>query len=131
MQQTFGRDFAELTRVFNLMDAFSAQQELGPSLSFPLTMAVEELFTNMVKYNAEGGAIEIECTGGPERVQIRLLDRDSAPFDVTEDRQVDTSASLHERTPGGLGLHLVQKMMDEFHYDHKDRVTDIRIVKYR
>lgn len=113
------------------MDAFSAEEQLSPGVSFPLTMAVEELFTNMVKYNAGGGAIEMECVGSPDRVEVRLVDRDSSPFDVTEDRQVDTGASLNDRVPGGLGLHLVQKMMDEFHYDHNDRVTNIRIVKYR
>ncbi len=120
-----------LAGVFTMLDEFSEEQGLTPDVSFPITMAVEELFTNMVKYNAGGGTIEIRCDGAPGRVEVRLLDNDSEPFDVTEDRQVDTTAPLNERVPGGLGLHLVQRMMDEFHYDHTDRVTDIRIVKYR
>ncbi|MFT4604574.1 MAG: serine/threonine-protein kinase RsbW [Rhodothermales bacterium] len=120
-----------LAGVFTMLDEFSGQHALAPNVSFPVTMAVEELFTNMVKYNADGGNIKIRCTGAQDRVEIRLLDNDSEPFDVTKDRGVDTKASLNERVPGGLGLHLVQRMMDEFHYDHTDRVTDIRIVKYR
>ena len=120
-----------LAGVFTMLDEFSEQQGLAPNVSFPITMAVEELFTNMVKYNADGGNIEVHCTGAPDRVEVRLVDGDSEPFDVTKDRGVDTTATLDERVPGGLGLHLVQRMMDEFHYDHTDRVTDIRIVKYR
>ena len=120
-----------LAEVFTMLDEFSEQQHLTPDVSFPITMAVEELFTNMVKYNADGGNVQVSCSGTTDRVEIRLVDSDSEPFDVTKDRGVDTTAALHERVPGGLGLHLVQRMMDEFHYDHTDRVTEIRIVKYR
>lgn len=120
-----------LAGVFTMLDEFSEHHGLSPDVSFPITMAVEELFTNMVKYNAGGGTIEIRCTGADDRVEVRLVDGDSDPFDVTLDRGVDTTASLNERVPGGLGLHLVQRMMDEFHYDHNDRKTEIRIVKYR
>lgn len=120
-----------LAGVFTMLDEFSEQQGLTPDVSFPITMAVEELFTNMVKYNADGGSIRVLCAGTPDRAEVRLIDSDSEPFDPTQDRGVDTTAALNERVPGGLGLHLVQRMMDEFHYDHTDRVTDIRIVKYR
>ncbi|MFT5143179.1 MAG: serine/threonine-protein kinase RsbW [Thalassolituus oleivorans] len=131
MERAFPRDIAALDSIFAYLDEYAGQAALSPAVSFPISMAVEELFTNMVKYNSLGaGEIVIGISGGPESVEVVLVDSDSAPFDVTANQRVDTSAPLEARTPGGLGLHLVQRMMDEIYYEHKKRRTQIRLVKY-
>lgn len=131
VERVFDREQSTLGDVFELLDAFVASERLPPETAFPLTMAVEELYTNMVKYNAGGGDILIRCAADDRHAEITMVDSGAAPFDITRDRGVDVEASLEERTPGGLGLHLVQRMMDELHYDHHDGSNHIRIVKYR
>jgi anti-sigma regulatory factor (Ser/Thr protein kinase) len=42
---------------------------------------------------------------------------------------VDTGASLRERKPGGLGLHLIQHMVDTLEYDYRDGRSKIRFSK--
>jgi anti-sigma regulatory factor (Ser/Thr protein kinase) len=58
-----------------------------------------------------------------------MTDFDVDAFDVTEPTNVDIEASLEERTPGGLGLHLIQTMVDNLEYDWKDRRSTIRFTK--
>ena len=54
---------------------------------------------------------------------------DVEAFDVTQSRDVDIKATLKERRPGGLGLHLVQQMVDTLEYDYRDRRSRIRFTK--
>jgi len=120
-----------LSDVFIFLDEHLEHRDLDPEACFTVRMAVEEIFTNMVKYNAESSAdISIDLTITGEAVSVSLVDQDSRPFDLTARDDVDTTAELSERTPGGLGIHLVKKLMDEISYDYRDGVTRIRLVKY-
>ena len=103
---------------------------LDERMSFSVNMAVEELFTNMIKYGAGGeNQILVGIDRTPDQLQIRLVDYDSDPFDLTDLAAVDTSAPLEQRRPGGLGIHLVKCIMDEVKYEYKDRTTHILLAK--
>jgi anti-sigma regulatory factor (Ser/Thr protein kinase) len=130
MEQTFTRNLDELHRVFSFLDTFAETSDLDMSVSLPVRLAVEELFTNMVKYNKDSRAdITLAVNRSDESVTIVLTDFDTEPFDITSTGEVDTTASLEERTPGGLGIHLVKRMVDEIHYRYKDRVSQITLIK--
>ena len=130
MEQTFTRNLDELHRVFGFLDSFAETSDLDMSVSLPVRLAVEELFTNMVKYNKDSRAdITLAVNRSDESVTIVLTDFDTEPFDITSTGEVDTTASLEERTPGGLGIHLVKRMVDEIHYRYKDRVSQITLIK--
>ena len=45
---------------------------------------------------------------------------DGRPFDSSTEREPDFDATLEERALGGLGLFLVQQMMDEMTYERSD-----------
>ncbi len=103
---------------------------VGDAVRFPVHLAMEELFTNMVKYcpdNANEILLEVAAADGG--VAVTLTDFDVDEFDVTADREVDTSMPLDGRVPGGLGLHLVQRMVDSLEYDYHDRQSTIRFTK--
>ena len=51
------------------------------------------------------------------------------PFDVTQPRNVDIEAPLEERRPGGLGLHLIQTMVDKLEYEYDDGTSRVKFVK--
>jgi len=130
MEQTFTRNLDELHRVFGFLDSFAETSDLDMSVSLPVRLAVEELFTNMVKYNKDSRAdITLAVNRSDESVIIVLTDFDTEPFDITSTGEVDITASLEERAPGGLGIHLVKRMVDEIHYRYKDRVSQITLIK--
>ena len=131
MERQFDRNIEALTEIFLFLDEASQSLSLDPGASFALNMVVEELFTNMVKYNGNGADnILVGVDREQSTLVINLIDFDSEPFDYTEEEVVDVTAPLHERTPGGLGIHLVKRFMDEVRYEYKNRKTTIRLLKH-
>lgn len=131
MEQTFTRDVASLEAIFAYLADRKGEYGLDDRTAFAVNMAVEELFTNMVKYNRDGQSdIQISVTRDGDEVTIHMIDFDSKPFDITSLDEVDTTAPLNERRPGGLGIHLVRCLMDEVTYEYKNRRTSIRLVKH-
>jgi len=130
MERHFKRSIDELSVIVPFLQEAVDQLDLDAGSSFILNMAVEELFTNMVKYNGNGADdILIGVEREADWMTIRLVDFDSEPFDLGEAGEVDTSAPLHARKPGGLGIHLVKRFMDEVMYEYKERKTTIRLGK--
>jgi len=130
MERSFGRRIENLTEIFSFLKGATNALALDERTTFSVNMAVEELFTNMIKYGSGGKAeiiVGLEKEGSA--LIIRLVDTDSEPFDLNDLQAVDTSAPLEQRRPGGLGIHLVKCIMDEVNYEYKNRVTRIRLVK--
>lgn len=100
-------------------EAFARLQiddELLPAVDF----VVEELFTNMVKYaTGSDAAVEVGVMAIDDGVELTLVDRNVEPFDVTRAPEVDIDAPIAQRTPGGLGLHLIRRMADSVEYEYK------------
>ncbi len=95
-----------------------------------MNLAVEELFTNMVKHSPGGkNEVTIDFERNGDRLVVTLVDEDVEPFDVTSRPEVDTTQPLEERKVGGLGIHLVKHMVDELHYRSEDRRSIITIMK--
>jgi len=131
MEQHFRRNIAELELIVGFLDNVASQLSFDSGTKFVMNMVVEELYTNMVKYNGEGSDdILIGVDLKDDNLVIELIDFDSKPFDYSDQNEVDVHAPLHDRKPGGLGIHLVKKFMDEVSYQYKDRKTSIQLVKY-
>ena len=104
---------------------------IDESVIFSIQLAIEELFTNMVKYNHTADSdIAIAIEIGENKIQINLTDYNSTEFDITKTQEVDISQSLAERKVGGLGLHLVKKMVDELSYHYSNGVSEVIFTKY-
>lgn len=122
MHREFARNFESLAAVYEFAEEIMAANGIGEAVRFPIHLAMEELFTNMVKYNPDAnGDIGIKVIVKSGAVTVTLSEDDVDKFDVTRPRDVDTSAPLADRTPGGLGLYLLQNIVDELEYDYHDR----------
>ncbi|MCH8123328.1 MAG: ATP-binding protein [Bacteroidetes bacterium] len=130
MERTFSRSLDSLGDIVSFLKGAADTLSLDEKTRFAVNMAVEELFTNMIKYGIGGDdSIEVGLEKENSQLIIRLVDPNSEPFDLTDLQAVDTSAPLEERRPGGLGIHLVKCLMDEVRYEYKNKVTRIRLVK--
>jgi serine/threonine-protein kinase RsbW len=66
-------------------------------------------------------------SGDTTRVKLVLEERGVRPFDPTNIPARDIDKPASERRPGGLGVHLVRTLMDDFRYRHHDGVTTITV----
>jgi serine/threonine-protein kinase RsbW len=129
MEQKFRRNFDELRNIVTMTEAIFRQEGLQADLRNVVDLATEELFVNMVTYNTESEEdILIQMVPHEHGIEVSLTDYDVARFDPTNASAVNVNAPLEERTPGGLGLYLVLKMVDSIHYEYRNRQSKITFV---
>jgi len=129
-QQTFKRSIDSVADIYRFSEDIMTAAEIDESVRFPIHLAMEELFVNLVSYNPGARqTIVIDVQVANKGVVVTIIDHDAAEFDVTRERPVDTGASLRERKPGGLGLHLIQHMVDTLEYDYREGRSKIRFSK--
>ncbi|MEO8216183.1 MAG: ATP-binding protein [Acidobacteriota bacterium] len=128
---TFDRQITALEDVFQLVETMFTAGEINADMRFPVDLAIEEIFTNFVKYNPDGeGGIIICLTLDRDELKMALTDSDSAPFDLIGDAPaVDIDQPLQQRTRGKLGVHLVKTIMDRVEYVHRNRISTITLYK--
>ena len=129
MEQKFKRSFNELKNIFTMTESVFRKEGLEPQLRNVVDLATEELFVNMVTYNTETNKdILIQMMPHDHGIEVSLTDYDVKRFDPTSAHSVDVDAPLDERTPGGLGLYLVLKMVDSIHYEYRNRQSKITFI---
>lgn len=129
MKQKFKRSFEELRNIVTMTETLFLQEGLQPELRHVVDLAIEELFVNMVTYNTESHEdILIQMEPHDHGVEVNLTDYNVERFDPTAAGLVDVDAPLSERTPGGLGLYLVLKMVDSIHYEYRNRQSSITFI---
>jgi anti-sigma regulatory factor (Ser/Thr protein kinase) len=130
MNERFLRALESLDQVFAFTESFFAAEQVDGNHRYAINLVIEELFSNMVKYNPSSTAeIRMDMERRPDEVQVRISDHEEAPFDVTAPREVDTGAPLEQRQAGGLGLFLVQKFVDSLDYAYRDGISTITFTR--
>jgi len=130
MQDRFIREIESLEAIFGFLGDFFAERSVGERAEFSIKLAVEELFTNMVKYNTETSEkilIRIRLEG--RQIVLELIDFDVDRFDPESVEKPDATQSIADRKVGGLGLHLVRSVVDKISYEYKNRQMNVTVVK--
>ncbi len=131
MKREFERTIEALDEIFRSVDEFTAEEAIDDDGAFAVKLAIEELFTNMVRHNTGGRdhiAIRLEREG--DRLVLNLTDFDVESFDASDIGAVDVRRPLSEREVGGLGVHLVRKLFDELSYQYIDGTLCVTAVKH-
>lgn len=107
------------------------EREAWPdSLVFKINLVLEEVGINILSYGGESGGpwpeFEIVITSDNDSLTIEVSD-EGRPFDPFNDApKPSVDAEIEDRPIGGLGIFLVQTMMDDTSYQHsegKNRLT--------
>jgi anti-sigma regulatory factor (Ser/Thr protein kinase) len=127
-QRSFGRSFDSLPAIVAFTAEVFARARIDTGLMPVTDLAIEELFTNMVKYSIGSKAdVRIEMTGIEGGVEVTLTDYDVDRFDITATPDVDISLPIEQRRPGGLGLYLIRRLLDSIEYEYEEATRQSRI----
>ncbi len=130
MIQRFKRDMSSLSSLYSFVCNALSAYGAGEADCFAVNLALEELFTNMVKYNRdtrEDIPVSIDREG--DRVIVLIADKADKPFDITRHATPDIRMPLAGRTRGGLGLHLVRKVVEDLKYEYVNGENRISFTK--
>ncbi len=122
MQKRFARDLQTLPSVIEAVTAYCREHGASGDSLYAMSFAVEEIFTNMVKYNPDGPKdVALSFATADKALVVRLEDEQEHSFDPTASPDPDLELKLAERKPGGLGLYLVRKMIRNVLYERSDK----------
>jgi serine/threonine-protein kinase RsbW len=132
-QRIIGADLDSLFLLMEEVESFCRQSRLPQALILQLQLALEEFVTNAIKYgypDRDPGQIEIRLAIDPTSARLRITD-DGAPFDPLAAAPPDFARTLEEKEIGGLGIHLICKVMDTVHYERRGNRNIITVCKKR
>lgn len=121
-------DVTDLASVTELVDRVGLEAGIPTKALIQLQVVIDEILSNIIKYAwPEGGSHEfsvaIEVRGGG--VEITIVD-DGRPFNPLAQAAPKPAPSGQRPAPGGVGIHLVGQLVDDFKYariDGRNRVT--------
>jgi len=124
----FARSFDSLPAMVAFTAEVFDREGIDPALLPVIDFAIEELFTNMVKYGIGSTAdVRVEIGRIDHGVEVTLTDYDVDRFDVTAAPDADVSLPIEQRKPGGLGLHLIRRLLDSIEYEYREATRQSRI----
>lgn len=124
-------NLTELDQLHAMVESFGRGHELQKKTVFETNLVLEEIFTNVVSYGYEDKKphkVHFFLQRSENKINIRIED-DGRPFNLLEAKPVDLNADLEQRSVGGLGIHLIRKLMDEVAYQRVDGKNIVSLKK--
>ena len=114
-------DSAHLAAIRKFIVDTSRSLGAGERAIRDLELAVDEVCSNSIRHGYGGREGEIEVTVERVGQSIRVVTRDwGRAFDPERVPVPDPDLPLEERSLGGLGLFIVQQVMDEVRFEFDD-----------
>jgi len=108
-----------LTVISDFVTSVAKKLSLDDDQTFALQMAVDEACTNVIEHAYGGqtnGTISIRCRTVNDDVVVTIHDH-GRPFDPQSVPRPDITAPLEKRREKGLGLYLMEKLMDSVKWE--------------
>ena len=118
----------DLSRVTEDAVRFIEGRKVGDRAVYLANLAIEEMATNILKYGYDDTAVHeillrLEIHPGALRL---VLEDDGHEFNPVTAPEPDVSGPVEQRAPGGLGIHLVRKLVGQMDYERcggRNRLT--------
>jgi anti-sigma regulatory factor (Ser/Thr protein kinase) len=131
LEVTLNNDHSEIAKFSRALAAFGQRYRLAPRLVQALDLALEEILTNIMSHgytDDAGHEIKVRLTARPEALEAEVEDG-GQPFNPLKAPAPDTTRSLHDRSIGGLGIHLARNLVDSLEYERREGKNVLRLRK--
>jgi sigma-B regulation protein RsbU (phosphoserine phosphatase) len=121
----------EINTAVGQFEQFATENQISLAVTQKLNIVFDELLNNVISYaykDDEEHIIVINASLRGERLVVTITD-DGEPFNPFGKNPPDTMLSLEERSLGGLGIHLVKNLMDEYDYKRNVNKNIITLIK--
>src|ERR687898_3213112 len=108
----------EVPRLVERLDVFGQEAQLPDDVFFRLTVALDEVITNIVRhaFDSQGGHDIVLRITVDEEFVTAVVEDDGPPFDLRTVAPADIDAPIERRPIGGLGVHLVRSLTHGLEY---------------
>ena len=96
-----------------------------------IRLAVDEAYTNIIKHaykNVPSNPVKVELGFNNSELWISIMDHGES-FKPEEYKAPDILKRIKNKQRGGMGVFLIQKLMDQVQYNRKGQMNEIRMVK--
>ena len=124
-------DINQVTELNQFIQTVCDRLNLDHSLASQLKLAVEEAVVNVMSYAyplGTKGDITVEAKATEQWLKFIITDQGKA-FDPTQNNKADITLSAEDRPIGGLGILLVQQLMDTINYERIDGKNALTLKK--
>ena len=105
-------------KITEFAEKFLTEENCAPKLAHQMIIALDEIYSNIVKYS-HASDIELTCSVADDMVYLVFSDN-GIPYNPIEANEPNITLPMEERPIGGLGLHMVRRMMDYIDYKYED-----------
>lgn len=122
----------EVQKAMAIFEKFAVMHQISMVNTMKINIVLDEILSNIVKYGFPDGAVhEIKATIEMHgRKLVIVFSDDGIPFNPYQKTPPDLTVPLEKREVGGIGIHLVKKLMDEFSYKRNVNLNVVTMVKY-
>lgn len=113
---------SEIERLARLVDDFGRRHQIEAQIIYNMKLALDEILTNVISYGYDDAGehhITARFFLEPEKWTAEVEDG-GKPFNPLTSPETNTQQSLESRPIGGLGIHLVRKLIDELEYHRQN-----------
>ncbi len=117
------KDAGELAELCCRLNAFGETIGIDEKCLNQINLAVDEHFTNIVSYgfdtSCDNCTIKIELAF-ENRILTICIEDNGRPFNPLAAKKPDIACTAEECKIGGLGIHIMKKIMDEITYQRRE-----------
>ena len=125
-------DLSELETLCQLLNTFGQDAGLSEACITDINICLDELFTNIVFYGFKDDQEHFTrfTMNLNDNVLTVSIEDEGIPFNPLEKENTEIPDDLKDVRIGGLGIHIVRKLMDDIHYERKQRKNKVTLRKF-
>ena len=112
-----------VSKVAEFLEDQMVSAGVSMKIVFKFNTAIDEMYANIVRYSG-ATKVNVLCAVSTDKIVIIFRDN-GTPFNPLLQKEPDTSLSLLERKPGGLGIFMSRKLLSDMSYRYVDNLNEL------